>query len=166
MIFVLFPIELRFFKNKFFIKQRRHLKRLSDGEYICDKISCLRTFFHNFWRCYSGTKAIPDRTMRGWVFMSGRSKHGRLWVGVIREILREVFCSYKTCQVRIEVIAFPTTDADLLTVSAYLFQTGGFRSDKIASSIKIWWNFEYYFASSLLNGGFWNDIIATSIRFS
>ncbi len=53
MIFVLFPIKLWFFKNKFFIEQRRHLKRISDGEYMCDKISCLRTYFHNFWRCYN-----------------------------------------------------------------------------------------------------------------
>jgi hypothetical protein len=48
MIFVLFPIKLRFFKNKFFIEQRRHLKHISDGEYMCDKISCLRSYFYNF----------------------------------------------------------------------------------------------------------------------
>ena len=48
MIFVLFPIRLRFFKNKFFIEQRRHSKHISDGEYICDKISCLRSYLYNF----------------------------------------------------------------------------------------------------------------------
>jgi hypothetical protein len=49
MIFVLFPIKLWFF-----IEQRRHLKHISDGEYMCDKISCLQSYFYNFfWRCYS-----------------------------------------------------------------------------------------------------------------
>jgi hypothetical protein len=48
MIFVLFPIKLRFFKNKSFIEQRRHSKHITDGEYMCDKISCLRSYFYNF----------------------------------------------------------------------------------------------------------------------
>ena len=49
MIFVLFPIKLRFFKNKFFIEQRRHSKHISDGEYMYDKINCLRSYFYNFF---------------------------------------------------------------------------------------------------------------------
>ncbi len=48
MIFVLFPIKLWFFKNKFFIEQRRHLKHISDGDYMCDKIRCLRSCVYNF----------------------------------------------------------------------------------------------------------------------
>ncbi len=48
MIFVLFSIKLQFFKNKFSIEQRRHSKHISDGEFICDKISCLRSCFYNF----------------------------------------------------------------------------------------------------------------------
>ncbi len=48
MIFVHFSIKLWVFKNKFFIEQRRHSKNISDGEYMCDRISCLRSYFNNF----------------------------------------------------------------------------------------------------------------------
>ncbi len=61
MIFVLFPIKLRFFEYKFFIEQRRLLKHISDGGYMYDKISCLRTYFHNFWRCYKRDQYTRSR---------------------------------------------------------------------------------------------------------
>jgi hypothetical protein len=48
MIFVHFSIKLWVFKIKFFIEQWRHSKHISDGEYMCDKISCLRSYFNNF----------------------------------------------------------------------------------------------------------------------
>ena len=61
MIFVLFPIKLWFFKNKFFIEQRRHLKHISDGEYMRDKISCLRSYFDNFSTLLQLLGRLPDR---------------------------------------------------------------------------------------------------------
>ncbi len=68
MIFVLFPIKLRLFKNKFFIKHRRHLKHIFDGEYMCDKISCLRSYFYNFLallHCILISKCTYDLSKKG-----------------------------------------------------------------------------------------------------
>ncbi len=48
MIFVHFSIKLWVFKIKIFHRTMTTFKHISDGEYMCDKISCLRSYFNNF----------------------------------------------------------------------------------------------------------------------
>ncbi len=86
MIFVLFPIKLRFFKNKFFIEQRQHLNTsLMANTYVIKLVVCDHIFII-FWRCYNIAQRVlsfplSHSLLSLWMAGRGMPYSSTMWVG-------------------------------------------------------------------------------------